>query len=184
MSARSLRRLAVVPAAALALVAGATAAPSAHAAGGDGGGSPWVPYRTSEVVVPAARSTCGFDVRITPVVDDEEYRTMSTYPDGSPRTQTFRGTLIETYTNLSTGRTVTEDLSATAVFRYADDGTPLSLTSVHGAFGTTMPRGSTPDTGLYVLSGHGTSVTFAPDGTRSFTLGPSGTAVDVCDALA
>lgn len=184
MTTRSVRRLALAPAALLALAAGVTSAPAALAAGGDGGGSPWVPYRTSEVVVLAARSTCGFDVRITPVVDDEEYRTTSTYPDGSPRTQTFRGTLVETYTNLSTGKTVTEDLSATAVFRYTEDGAPLSLTSVHGAFGTTMPPGSTPDTGLYVLSGHGTSVTFAPDGTRSFTLGPNGTAVDVCDALA
>jgi hypothetical protein len=48
----------------------------------------------------------------------------------------------------------------------------------------TTPAGSTPDTGLFVLGGHGTSVTFNADGTHTFTLGPAGTAVNVCDALA
>jgi len=47
-----------------------------------------------------------------------------------------------------------------------------------------MPAGSTPDTGLFLLGGHGTSVTFNADGTHTFTLGPAGTAVNVCDALA
>ncbi|MGG5258974.1 hypothetical protein [Phycicoccus avicenniae] len=148
-----------------------------------GHGSPWTPYRTEEVVVPAARSTCGFDVRITPLRDEEEYRTTSTYPDGTPRTQLFRGALVERYTNLASGASVVRDLSATAVFAYRPDGSPQSLTSVHGAFGTTMPPGSTPDTGLYVLGGHGTRVTFEADGTRTFRLGHHGTAEDVCDAL-
>ena len=145
--------------------------------------SPWTSYRESEFVVSAARSTCGFDVRITPLQDAEEYRTTSTWPDGSPRTQVFRGTLIESYTNLTTGSSVVEDLSGTAVFAYREDGSALSLTSVHGSFGATMPPGSTPDTGLYVLGGHGTSVTFNTDGTKTFTLGPNGTALDVCDVL-
>ncbi|HET9021876.1 MAG TPA: hypothetical protein VFN34_08320 [Ornithinibacter sp.] len=146
--------------------------------------TPWIPYREGELLIPAARSTCGFDVRITPLEDDEEYRTTSTWPDGSPRTLEFRGTLVERYTNESTGASVERDLSATAVFALREDGSPESLTSVHGAFGATMPPGSTPDTGLYVLGGHGTSVTFNPDGTHTFELGPHGTAEDVCDALA
>jgi hypothetical protein len=145
--------------------------------------SPWTPYRESEFVVSAARSTCGFDVRITPLVDKEEFRTTSTWPDGTPRTQVFRGTLIERYTNLTTGASVVEDLSARAVFTYRADGSPESLTSLHGAFGATMPPGSTPDTGLYVIGGRGSSVTFAADGTHTFTLGRHGTAVDVCDVL-
>ncbi len=146
-----------------------------HGSGHGHHGSPWTPYRTAEVVVAADRSTCGFDVRITPLRDGEEYRTTSTWPDGTPRTQLFRGTLVERYTNLTSGESVVRDLSATAVFAYRADGTPESLTSVHGAFGTTMPPGSTPDTGLYVLGGHGTSVTFEPDGSRTFTLGHHGT---------
>ncbi len=145
--------------------------------------SPWTPYRTPEVVVSAERSTCGFDVRITPLEDDERYRTTSSYPDGSPRTQLFKGTLVERYTNLETGESVVRDLSASAVFAYAPDGSPASLTAVHGAFGATMPPGSTPDTGLYVISGHDSAVTFASDGSRSFSLGPNGTAEDLCDVL-
>lgn len=174
-STRTATRLSLATTAALALVG--TAASSASAA------SPWTAYRTSEVTVASARSTCAFDVRITPLEDEEEYRTTSTWPDGSPRTQVFRGTLVERYTNLSTGASVVRDLSATAVFAYRADGSPESLTSVHGAFGATMPTGSTPDTGLYVIGGHGSRVDFLPDGTRSFTLGPNGTAEDVCDAL-
>lgn len=190
-TARPLLRSLATPLAAVALLA-APAAPAALATGhggahdgghGSGHGSPWTPYRTEEVVVPAARSTCGFDVRITPLRDEEEYRTTSTWPDGTPRTQLFRGALVESYTNLATRASVVRDLSATAVFTYRPDGSPASLTSVHGAFGTTMPPGSTPDTGLYVLGGHGTSVTFETDGTRSFHLGRHGTAEDVCDAI-
>jgi hypothetical protein len=75
------------------------------------------------------------------------------------------------------------DLSATAVFAYNEDGTPASLTSTGGPFGATMPAGSTPATGLFVLSGKGSSVTFHADGTRSFSLGRHGTAENVCDAL-
>ncbi|MBM6401299.1 hypothetical protein [Phycicoccus sonneratiae] len=164
---------------ALAAPAPATSGTSAR----PGHGSPWTPYRTEEVVVPAARSTCGFDVRITPLIDEEEYRTTSTWPDGTPRTQLFRGALVERYTNLTSGASVVRDLSATAVFAYRRDGSPASLTSLHGAFGTTMPPGSTPDTGLYVLGGTGTTVFFRTDDTRAFVLGPHGTAEDVCDAL-
>jgi hypothetical protein len=187
----TLRRTLATPLAAAALLA-VPAAPAALAGGpgdahggghGGGHGSPWTPYRTEEVVVPAARSTCGFDVRITPLRDEEEYRTTSTWPDGTPRTQLFRGALVESYTNLSTGASVVRDLSATAVFAYRPDGSPASLTSVHGAFGTTMPPGSTPDTGLYVLGGHDTRVTFEADGTRTFRLGRHGSAEDVCDAI-
>lgn len=180
MPTRTALRALLAPAAVLVAAAGA---PAALAADGQGGGSPWTPYRSTEVVVSGARSTCGFDVRVTPLEDDEEYRTTSTWPDGSARTQTFRGTLVERYTNLSTGESVVRDLSATAVFAENADGSPASLTSVHGAFGATMPPGSTPDTGLYVLGGPGSSVTFAADGSRSFSLGPHGTAEDLCDVL-
>ena len=177
-----MRRLAATTATTL-LAAGSVVGVGATSSTATEAGSPWTPYRTSDVTVTAARSTCAFDVRISAVRDDEEYRTTATYPDGSPRTQLFRGTLVERYTNLSTGTSVVRDLSATAVFAYNPDGSPASLTSRHGAFGATMPAGSTPDTGLFVLSGKGSQVTFNADGTRSFTLGKHGTAENVCDAL-
>lgn len=176
-----MRRLAATPAALLATTAVLGFGSTPAAAGGTG--SPWTPYRSSDVTVTAARSTCAFDVRISVVEDDEEYRTTATYPDGTPREQLFRGTLVERYTNLSTGASVVRDLSATAVFAYNPDGSPASLTSLKGPFGATLPAGSTPATGLFVLSGKGTRVTFAADGTRSFTLGRHGSAENVCDAL-
>ena len=170
------RTIAASALAGLALAAVPTTAASAN-------GSPWQPYRTEEFTVTADRSTCAFDVLVTPLVDEEEYRTTKTWPDGSPREQVFRGALIERYTNLSTGASVVRDLSATAVYAYNADGTPASLTSLHGPFGATMPAGSTPESGIFVLSGKGTSVTFNADGTRSFTLGKHGTASNVCDDL-
>ncbi len=159
----------------LALVGLTTSAASA--------GSPWTPYHQQDVVVTAARSTCAFDVSITVVEDDERYRTVETWADGSPRVQEFTGTLVERYTNLTSGASVVHDLSATAFFRFNEDGTPASLTSTRGPFGATMPAGSTPSTGLFVLSGKGTSVTFNADGTRSYTLGKKGEALSVCPEI-
>ena len=146
--------------------------------------TPWTPYQQQDVLVTATRSTCAFDVQESVVEDAERYRTTSTYPDGSPRTQVFQGTLVMSYTNTTTGATVTHDLSGTGVFTYNADGTPASLTSTHGPFGATMPAGSTPNTGIFVLSGHGASVTFNADGTRSYQVGPSGSVIDVCAELA
>ena len=177
-----MRRLAATTATTLLAAIPLIGAGATPAAAGEAG-SPWTPYRSSDVTVTAARSTCAFDVRISVVQDDEEYRTTQTYADGTPKEQLFRGTLVERYTNLSTGTSVVRDLSATAVFAYNPDGSPASLTSLKGPFGATMPAGSTPDTGLFVLSGKGTSVTFNADGTRSYTLGRHGTAENVCDAI-
>lgn len=153
------------------------------AAGPAAAASPWMPYHQEDVVVTAARSTCGFDVSETVVSQAERYRTTATFPDGTPQTQVFRGNLTMRFTNLSTGESVVRDLGGTGVFAYNPDGSPASLTSQHGPFGATMPPGSTPTTGIFVLSGHGTSVTFHADGTRSFTLGPAGSAENLCLTL-
>ena len=146
--------------------------------------TPWTPYHQGDVLVPATRSTCAFDVQETVIEDREFYRTTATYPDGSPKEQLFRGELVMRYTNLSTGASVVHDLGGTGVFAYNPDGSPASLTSSHGPFGATLPAGSTPYTGLYVVSGKGTSVTFNADGTRTLTLGPNGSSIDVCAELA
>jgi hypothetical protein len=146
-------------------------------------GSPWTPYEQQDFVVSAERSTCDFDVAVEVVEDGELYSTLSTYDDGSPRTQLWRGPLVMSYTNLDNGTSVVRDLSATATIDYRADGSLASITSVEGAFGATMPAGSTPETGMFVFSGHGTTVTFNEDGTRSYTLGETGTAENVCEAI-
>ncbi|WP_265442415.1 hypothetical protein [Flexivirga meconopsidis] len=146
-------------------------------------GSPWTPYRSSDALVTAARSTCAFDVQETVLKDREEYRTTASYPDGSPKEQVFRGDLVVEFTNTTTGKSVVHDLGGTGVYAFAADGTPQSLTSQHGPFSATLPAGSTPMTGIYVVSGKGTSVSFNPDGSRTLTLGKHGTAIDVCAEL-
>ncbi|NNG38588.1 hypothetical protein HJ588_04760 [Flexivirga sp. ID2601S] len=165
-------------------VACAAAASVVTAGGAAAQGSPWTPYRASDVLVTAARSTCAFDVQETVLRDREEYRTTASYPDGSPKEQVYRGDLVVRFTNTTTGESVVHDLGGTAVYAFAPDGTPLSLTSEHGPFSATLPAGSVPMTGIYVVSGKGTSVLFGADGTRTLTLGRNGTAIDVCAELA
>lgn len=154
-----------------------------HGHHGHGHHSPWMPYHQEDALVTAGRSTCGFDVQETVVSDVEEYRTTKTFSDGTPREQVFRGDLVMRFTNVSTGTNVVHDLGGTGVFVFNADGSPASLTSRHGPFGTTLPTGSTPFTGIYVVSGKGTAVTFNADDTRTLTLGRRGTAIDVCAEL-
>lgn len=147
-------------------------------------GCPWKPYHQEDVLVTAAKSTCAFDVQETVVKDREEYRTTETYADGTPKEQVFRGDLVMRFSNTSTGKSVVHDLGGTGVFVYNADGSPASLTSQHGPFGATLPGGSTPMTGIYVVSGKGTRVAFNADSTRTLTLGKHGEVVaDVCAEL-
>ena len=179
---RSRHVVAVVAAATATCLGGVGVIASAGAASA---ASPWTSYvEQSSFVVPAARSTCGFDVREDVVSQAEEYRTTATWPDGSPREQVWRGDLTIRFTNLTSGASVVRDLGGTGVYVFDPDGSPTSLTSQHGPFAATMPPGSTPGTGIYVLSGHGTGVTFEADGSRSFTLGPAGSAENLCTTLA
>jgi hypothetical protein len=167
-------------AAAVAMAAGVMGAGAVPASAGE---SPWVAYEQPDILVPAARSTCAFDVQETVVEDGEYYRNTEFYADGTVRTQRWRGPLVMRYTNVSSGASVVRDLSATATVHYRPDGSMASMVSEHGAFGATMPAGSSPASGIYVLGGRGTTLTLNPDGTRSFTLGPHGTAENVCAAI-
>jgi len=144
----------------------------------------WTPYHQDDVTVTAARSTCAFDVRETVVAQHEEYLTTRSYPDGTPRTQIFRGPLTMRFTNLSSGHSVVRDLGGTGRYDYRADGSPLSLTSLHGPFGATMTPGSTPATGIFVFTGAVTTLTLHTDDTRSYRLGPRGTAENLCTTLA
>jgi hypothetical protein len=146
--------------------------------------SPWVPVHEEDLTLTAARTTCGFDIAEHVVSQAEEKRTTGTYPDGTPRTAVFRGDLTIQFTNVTTGTSVVRDLGGTAVLADNPDGTPASLTSLHGPFSATMPPGSTPQTGLFVLDGRGTSVTFNADGSRAYSLGKHGSAENLCLTLA
>jgi hypothetical protein len=145
--------------------------------------SPWVLVHEQDQTIPAARSTCGFDVAEHIVSQAEEKRTVATYADGTPEVEIFRGDLTIRFTNVTTGTSVVRDLGGTGVFRYNPDGSPRSLTSLHGPFSATMPPGSTPTTGIIVFHRKGSSVTFNADGTRAYVLGRHDTPENLCQTL-
>src|SRR5512145_2083253 len=111
-----MRHRALTATAAAAVALGAGIAP-AHA-----DEPPWIPYEQPDVMVPAARSTCAFDVQQTVVEDGEYYKNTEFYADGTVKTQLWRGPLVMRYTNVSTGASVVRDLSAMATAHYRPDG--------------------------------------------------------------
>ncbi len=163
--------MAVLAAAALAAPAGTAEAASS-----------WMPYHQEDIAY-AAGDPCPFPVAGTVLEDREEYRETS-WPDGSVKTQLFRGALVIEWTNTETGESVVRDQSGKGLFRYSDDGDPESLTAQNGHFGARLPAGSSPSQGLFYVGGKDTQVTFNADGTRTLTLGPHGTSENLCDTLA
>lgn len=130
-----LRRILIAAVAGVAGLGALTAvAPAAQAAQ-----PPWQPYRSAPFEDPAG-DPCPFAVQATPVRDGEQYRTLSTYPDGTPKDQEFRGPLWFRYTNETTGRSVVRDLSGYAVFHYGQDGSLQADFFRHG--GVTVHPGN------------------------------------------
>lgn len=82
---------------------------------------PWKPYRTKPWH-DAPGKVCKFGVNVTIVRDHEQYRTLSSYPNGDPRVQEFRGPLFVRYTNTSTGKSVVGNLSGYGWFYYPASG--------------------------------------------------------------
>lgn len=82
---------------------------------------PWRPYRTKPWH-DAPGKVCAFGVNVTIVRQREQYRTLSSYPNGKPRLQEFRGPLFVRYTNTSTGTSVVGNLSGYGWFYYPASG--------------------------------------------------------------
>ncbi|HLX49632.1 MAG TPA: hypothetical protein VKS82_14990 [Streptosporangiaceae bacterium] len=82
---------------------------------------PWKPYRTKPWH-DAPGKVCRFGVNVTIVRQHEQYRTLSSYPNGNPRLQEFRGPLFARYTNTSTGKSVVGNLSGYGWFYYPASG--------------------------------------------------------------
>jgi hypothetical protein len=140
----------------------------------------WQPYRATDFVAPAGRY-CDFDLGVTAVVDEEEYRVSARYPDGNVRVYEYRGTLVSRFTNLASGESVTRDLSGHAWTEMSPDG--QTMTSFVGAgpfsfgFRATDPyeRGYYRFDGLHVI-------TLDADGTRHMTV-DAGPAENMCTTL-
>lgn len=100
---------------------------------------PWKPYHTKPWH-DAPGKVCAFGVRVTIVRQREQYRTLSSYPDGKPRLQEFRGPLFVRYANTSSGKSVTGNLSGYGWFYYPRAGGADALAASH--IGVTVPAGN------------------------------------------
>jgi hypothetical protein len=173
---RSGRVLATTVAALIA--AAAFGLPSAQAATVTSPGG-WLPYRTAPWT-DAPGSVCVFGVTAAIVEDQEQVRTLATYPDGSPQLQEFRGPLVIRYTNTSSGAWVVRDLSGYAWFHYDTGGGLEALVASHIA--VTVHVGNTRfPAGEWVISGR-SEVTVDSAGAISVRL-IHATAENLCTTL-
>ena len=145
--------------------------------------NPWHRYHQPDFVV-AAGQGCAFRVAVHVLFDREFYRIISRFRGGQPRVELFRGPLMVQYVNLHQGKKVIRNVSGVGTEKFNRDGSFASIKAVSGHFGSTLPPGSpAPGQGIYYLGGQGTSVTENPDGTATLTLGPRGTAQNLCPIL-
>ena len=142
---------------------------------------PWQPFRSTPTSF-AAGVVCPFAETGVPVADEERFRNLATYPDGTPQEQQFTGLLKFKYTNLANGKTVVRNETGTALVFFATDGTITFQGQGH--IGISVPVSNPPSTpsGEWVLTGTFDAV-LHPDGTKDFTL-EHGTAENLCDTLA
>jgi hypothetical protein len=141
--------------------------------------SAWQTYRTA-AWTDAPGAVCSFGVAATPVLDQEQYRTLASYPDGSPRLQEFRGPLYIQYTNTSTGASVVRDLSGYAWFHYGTDGSIDAFIASHISVTVHVGNAGFP-AGEWVISGR-SEVTVSSSGTIGIRL-INATAENLCQTL-
>jgi len=152
-------------------------AATASAATGTSGG--WQTYRTAPWT-DAPGAVCSFGVAATPVVDQEQDRTLASYPNGDPQLQEFRGPLFVRYTNMSTGASVVRDLSGYGWFHYGSDGSIDAFIASH--IGLTVDVGNAGfPAGEWVISGR-SEVTVSSSGTIGVRL-IDATAENLCQTL-
>lgn len=119
MSSLRMRTVLVTAGALLAAGLGTAAPASATDSPPPGGG--WQRFH-AQPFTDAPGDVCAFGMRGDIVYDDEWFRTTATYPDGTPKQQDWTGPLGVRFTNLSTGASVTRDLSGSAVIDFGPDG--------------------------------------------------------------
>ena len=170
------RRLGVIVAlgALLGMFGGAVTASPALA----GRGPKWQVFSSRTFTLPAG--ACGFRVRVKPVASKEFIKVLKT-ADGS-MTELVTGKFKQSYTNLSTGKAITENASASA-----------KLTTNADHSGTLVARGRTPNfftpaearrfglPTVSILAGR-LAISIGPAGFTSVSL-HGHVLVDVCAAL-
>ena len=138
----------------------------------------WTRVPPTSVTVPAG-ALCPFSLQIQDVKDEVITKVLQTFPDGSPRSQIFIGELITRFTNVSSGASVTRNLSGDGFVRYGSDGSS-SWTFV-GPAATVIFPGSFLAPGFYVVNGFYV-IDYAGDGTQTIPIheGPN---ENLCETL-
>lgn len=170
MRTRLNRALATVATAATALALSTT---NAAAAG------PWQPYPEGDLTL-VAGSYCDFTVTAHPVAQGVKYRTVESYPDGTPKVQEFTGPLRVLFTNTANGAHTTLNLSGHAIVTYRQDGS-MAQYETRGPVGFGFHAGDGFPKGYYRLLGRHV-MTFDPDGTRHLVV-DQGAEQNICTML-
>ncbi|MFC4909740.1 hypothetical protein [Actinomadura gamaensis] len=149
-------RRVMLTSAAIACAAAATwAGPSASAA--EHGG--WRPYRTSPFT---DTGVCAFTVHGDIVRDEEEVRTLQTYPNGKVKLEEFRGPLVIRFTG--NGHSVVREVSGYGWFHHLKDGTRRAR--IDGGLSIGVRQGNIGyPAGEYIIHGKFT-VVFKADGNQ------------------
>jgi hypothetical protein len=174
-----------------ALVAGsasaASTADSADSAGTAGakasGWPPWIPYEQEDFTYPAG-DPCDFEVAAEVLRDREFYRNVSTYADGSPRIQLWRGPLVLRFTNTETGASVDRNASGRSFMEFGPGEEFQSITIQTGHFVGRLRAGSDPEPGIFYVAGKWSSLSRNDAGGSTLVLGPNGSAENLCETLA
>ncbi|MCP2339346.1 hypothetical protein [Actinomadura rupiterrae] len=136
----------------------------------------WRPYSAKPFV---DVGVCSFTVRGDIVRDEEEVRTLSTYPNGKVKWEEFRGPLVVRFTG--NGHSVVRDVSGYAWFHYLKDGTLHGR--LDGGLSIRVKQGNAGyPAGDYIIHGRFTIVVKA-DGNRIIHPGHA-TVENLCDTLA
>lgn len=157
-----------------------TASPAAATSQGEW--PPWIPFESEDVTYPAGEF-CEFEVFGEVLRDEEFFRNISTYADGTPRTQLWRGPLIMRFTNMETGASVDRNASGRSFFEYGPGEAFQSITIQTGHFVGRTRAGSDPAQGIFYVSGRWSSLVRHDDGSSTIFLGPNGTAENLCETL-
>ena len=145
-------RLRSMTAGAAVLLATAFGVPTAASAA-SGNSIPWQPF-TSAGWTDAPGAVCTFGVTAAIVRQNEQFRTLESYPNGDPELQEFRGPLFIQYTNMSTGASVVRDLSGYSWFSFGTDGSIEVSVPKPAHFGLSVHVGNAGfAAGEWVLSG-------------------------------
>lgn len=69
-----------------------------------------------------AGELCPFTMSGVSLVDEVVFKTIATFPDGSPKEQIYKGALVVRFTNDDTGAYVDRDLGSSALLSVGADG--------------------------------------------------------------